>query len=253
MPPDRTLYQFAFSHYNEKARWGLDWKGLAHRRVYLLPGPHARRVARLSGQTQTPVLVSGDRVIAGSTAILEAIEGEAPARPLFPADPRERVDVDRSIEWLDETVGPAVRLALFEEMLATPRYAARVFTAGQPAWKRAAYTTLMPVLVPKLRAAMSIDRENARLAGITIEKALDRIATATAATGHLVGSRFTAADLTAAALLFPLCFPAELPVALPRPAPERIEAWLARWADHPGVAWTRRIFANHRRPPSAPR
>ena len=28
-PAVPELFQFAFSHYNEKARWVLDWKGVA--------------------------------------------------------------------------------------------------------------------------------------------------------------------------------------------------------------------------------
>jgi glutathione S-transferase len=34
-----TLYQFQFSHYCEKARWALDYKGLAYAPKNLLPGP----------------------------------------------------------------------------------------------------------------------------------------------------------------------------------------------------------------------
>jgi glutathione S-transferase len=51
-----VLHQFQQSHFNEKARWGLDWKGLPHRRVSHLPGPHLPQTRRLSGQTATPVL-----------------------------------------------------------------------------------------------------------------------------------------------------------------------------------------------------
>ncbi|MCA9686256.1 MAG: glutathione S-transferase N-terminal domain-containing protein, partial [Myxococcales bacterium] len=47
------LVQFAFSHYNEKARWALDYKGLAHRRRSLLPGPHVPVVKLLTGKAET--------------------------------------------------------------------------------------------------------------------------------------------------------------------------------------------------------
>jgi glutathione S-transferase len=60
MDPARVvLHQFVASHYNEKARWALDWKGVAHRRITYFPGPHALAMRRLSGQTATPVLVEG--------------------------------------------------------------------------------------------------------------------------------------------------------------------------------------------------
>ncbi len=49
--PSRELYMFRKSHFNEKARWTLDLKALPHRRIALLPGPHAstdRKSTRLN-------------------------------------------------------------------------------------------------------------------------------------------------------------------------------------------------------------
>ncbi len=54
-PP--VLWQFRFSHFNEKARWALDWKGIAHVRRSLLPGFHVPRVLWMTGQKSVPVLV----------------------------------------------------------------------------------------------------------------------------------------------------------------------------------------------------
>ena len=41
--PAVTLHQFRYSHFNEKVRWALDFKGIAHERVSELPGPHRAR------------------------------------------------------------------------------------------------------------------------------------------------------------------------------------------------------------------
>ena len=51
-----VLWQFTASHYNEKARWALDYKGVPHVRRSLLPGAHAVRIRRMTGQTAVPVL-----------------------------------------------------------------------------------------------------------------------------------------------------------------------------------------------------
>ena len=48
-------------------------------------------------------------------------------------------------------------------------------------------------------------------------RALDRIESERAGRDHLVGDRFTVADLTAAALLYPLVWPPEFPYELPEP------------------------------------
>ena len=62
---------------------GLDWKGVRHERRTHLPGPHGPLITRLSGQTQTPVLLIDGAVVAGSQRILD--ERRLPGRPLFPA------------------------------------------------------------------------------------------------------------------------------------------------------------------------
>ena len=81
------LWQFRASHFNEKARWALDWKGIRHERRSLLPGPHAPVVLWLTGQTAVPVLQIDGETVADSTRIIEALERRSPERPL-PAPPR---------------------------------------------------------------------------------------------------------------------------------------------------------------------
>ena len=242
-----TLHQFNFSHFNEKARWALDWKNVPHDRVDMLPGPHAGAARKLSGQTATPILVLDDEAIAGSAAIVEAVDAGFPGASLFPADPLLRAEAERWIDWLDEEVGPAVRLSLFHVLLPESRYAARIFGGGQPAWKGAPYRLVFPALVPRLLKMMGIDDDSASEAAETIAKALDRVADGVRERGYLVGDRFTAADLTAASLLMPLCFPAEGPVDLVAlPPPPTLARWLARWEGHEAIAWTRRMYATHR-------
>ncbi|MEN8185402.1 MAG: glutathione S-transferase N-terminal domain-containing protein, partial [Myxococcota bacterium] len=88
--PDLELLQFPYSHFNEKARWGLDHKGLAHRRTSVLPGPHAPRIQRLTGQSQVPVARFGGAWVNGSARILDELERRQPEPPLYPSDPAER-------------------------------------------------------------------------------------------------------------------------------------------------------------------
>src|SRR6187397_1382247 len=61
--PMTTLYQFEFSHFCEKARWALDYKGLAHERRNLLPGLHARVARKLASNSSLPILVDNGAVV----------------------------------------------------------------------------------------------------------------------------------------------------------------------------------------------
>ena len=52
-----VLWQLQISHYVEKVRWALDYKRVPHIRRTLLPGLHAVKTKRLTGDTSTaPVL-----------------------------------------------------------------------------------------------------------------------------------------------------------------------------------------------------
>src|SRR5439155_518505 len=82
-PP--VLWQFRFSHFNEKARWALDWKGIAHVRRSLLPGFHIPRVLWMTGQKSLPVLVLGGETIHDSTRIIERLERLRPEPALYPS------------------------------------------------------------------------------------------------------------------------------------------------------------------------
>ena len=65
----------------------------------------------------------------------------------------------------------------------------------------------------------------------------------------LVGDSFSVADLTAAALLYPLVLPPEGP-RLPDP-PEALERFRAPLKERPGYRWVEEMFRRHRRSPDA--
>ena len=124
--PEIELFQFQGSPFNEKARWALDWKGLAHERISLLPGPHVRTIQKLSGQAKTPVLRYAGQVVPGSAQIIDTLETRHPAPPLYPADASQRARALEIQREFDEEVGPAVRCAKFFEVM-DPAYVKQVF------------------------------------------------------------------------------------------------------------------------------
>ena len=247
MDPERVvLHQFAASHFNEKARWALDWKGVPHRRRTHLPGPHAPAMLRLSGQRTTPVLVLEGRVIPGSASILAALEERFPERPLVPADPK---DAERALAWqarFDAEVGPAVRTAVFSVLIHEPGQLCRTFSQGKPAWSSALYRAAFPLTRALFRRANVGDAANVERAFAKCEEALDLVAREVRPSGQLVGDAFSVADLACAALLAPLVSPEHPDMSQPRPRPPAVEAFLARFASHPAAAWVREQYRKHR-------
>src|SRR5207245_4303554 len=93
MSDDRSglplLWHFPISHFNEKARWALDWKRLPHRREVLALG-YMSRAWWASGQVRLPILFLDGVAVSDSTRIIEALEKRQPEPPLYPSDPAER-------------------------------------------------------------------------------------------------------------------------------------------------------------------
>jgi glutathione S-transferase len=242
---DFDLYQFKRSHYNEKARWALDYKRLPHTRHSLLPGPHKLTVTRLSGQAQVPVLRHGRQVIAGSARIIDYLEQLVPEPALYPPRPDALAKAQEIQTWFDAEVGPAVRCAAFSDLMDDPSYFARTFTDDRSFATRAIYRALLPVTQALMKRDLGITPDSIAPARATVQTALDRVTEDSRATGYLVGDAFSVADLAAAALLMPAVQPPEGPT-YPEPLAAVVDRWTARWADHPGAAWVRGIYNRHR-------
>ena len=114
------LYTFQVSHFAEKARWALDWKGVKYQERRLLPGPHLAVTRRLGKVTSVPILVCDGQVVQGSSAIIDFADERWPDRPLTSQTAAER-DRERELErWLDDELGAPVRRVFYFHALGEP-------------------------------------------------------------------------------------------------------------------------------------
>ena len=138
-----VLWHIPFSHYSEKARWALDYKGIAHRRR-VLGSNYLIRVWRATGQGKLPVLWLDGRAIADSTRIIAALEEHYPEPPLYPREAAARQRALALEDDLDETLGPALRAAVVTPLFRhDPDTALRMLTTGMGS---KAYPGLRPLL-----------------------------------------------------------------------------------------------------------
>ena len=243
-PP--VLWQFRISHFNEKARWALDWKGLAHVRRSLLPGLHVPRVLWMTRQKKVPVLVVDGQAIADSSRIIEAVERLRPDPPLYPANEADRRRALEIEDWFDEELGPHIRRAAFHDILPHTDYAAGFLASGASPFARSAYRMLFPAVRAAMRFDMGIDPPRAELSRAKTLAALDRLEAELRPSGYLVGDRFSVADLTAAALFAPLVMPPEFPYELPQPLPDPVARFRESVASRPGFRWVAEMYRRHR-------
>ena len=116
---DPVLWHIAVSHYNEKARWALEFKGVEAERKAPPPGAHMAVALWLTrGRSKTfPILELDGRAIADSTAIIAALERSFPEPPLYPADPADRDRALKLEDFFDEELGPYARQLAFHELI----------------------------------------------------------------------------------------------------------------------------------------
>ena len=241
------LLQFRHSPYNEKVRWALDVKHVPHRRRSLLPGPHLATVKRLTGRSATPVLLHDGIALDGSARIIEWLEAHQGEPALMPTDPALRDEALRIQGWFDDDLTPRIRRPVLDALLRQPGCFARIFADGAPEIKRIAYACAVPLAAPLVRKGNGITGAAAIEDGHrAATEALDFVAARSAATGYLCGHAFSVADLTAASTLAVLIRPVDSPMSCPEPVARSFRELMDRYADHPGAAWVRRIYAQHR-------
>jgi glutathione S-transferase len=243
---DPVLWQFKYSHYNEKARWALDFKQVPHVRRSLLPGPHVPRVWWMTGQKAVPVLVLEGKAIADSTRIIEALERRRVDPPLYPRGDQDRGRALALEEFFDEELGPHLRRTWFYEVMPDADFTVAQIAVGWSSTTQRLYRAMYPLVSPVMRADMRIDAAGAALGRTKVQAALDRIAAELQPSGYLVGDAFSIADLTAAALLSPLVMPAEFPYPLITPLPASAARYRSSLASHPAFQWAVEMYRKHR-------
>jgi glutathione S-transferase len=253
--PLPTLWQIDVSHFSEKARWALAWKGVEHRRRSPVPGAHMAVALWLTrGAHYTfPVLSIDGRRIGDSTAIVAALEERYPEPPLYPADVSQRRRALELEEFFDEELGPQIRQLAWYEFGNDPESFAALMeqTAPRPLARfgrpTAAYARAYTAL--RFRAGSAEEAERGRA---KVLAALDRLEAELGDGEYLVGDCFSVADLTAASLFYPLAQPDEGPLNADSPSARGFEAFRKQVEERRGLAWVREMFRRHRKPAKAP-
>ncbi len=244
------LVTIPISHYCEKARWALERADMPYREERHIQGVHQVAAKRAGGGKTVPVLVTDDGAIGESQDILAWIDERTPAqRRLFPADPVARAEVDALCKRFDERFGPQGRRLMYVHMLPQRELVLSFNNQGVPWWEdralRHGWTVIQHFVKRELGivAGVEVADEAAVFGELDFVEGL-------LADGrpYLCGERFTAADLTFAALAAPVVIPEVYGVLLPQPdvMPAQLAAIVHRARAHPAGRYALKLFAEHR-------
>jgi glutathione S-transferase len=209
------LYQFELSHYCEKIRLILDYKGLEYRKVEVTPGLGQLDLYQMSGQRQVPVLKDGVNVIADSTAIAHYLDKAYPNKPILPADPSQRALCLILEEWADESIGPNGRKVMLGAFNQNPDFRTAALPANTPDFLKTLVGSVPAELLDVIGMGMGLSADTLKAAQETLEQALESLSVLLSDRPYLVTDHPTLADFAVAGLSMYIKFPAGQYLDLP--------------------------------------
>jgi glutathione S-transferase len=242
------LYQFELSHYCEKIRFVLDYKGLEYRKVEVTPGLGQLDLFKLSGQRQVPVLKDGNEVIADSTAIAQYLDQKYPDRPIYPTDAKQRAYCLILEEWADESIGINARKAMLGAFSQNPDFRTAALPASTPAFLRTLVESVPREALDVLGLGAGLGADATKAAQKAMAQNLEALCLLLNDSPYLITDHPTLADFAVAGLSMYVKFPAGDYVDIPNSLKGKGVPGLAdNLAYDVFWAWRDRLYAEYRK------
>lgn len=212
------LVTIPFSHFNERARWALNYFGQSPPERRYLPMFHFwgvwratrgrnGKVDKNSSRFSTPVLMTDDVCLADSGEILQWADATfgTDATTLYPAEHREEIQkFEREVH--DRIGGHTRRIAYFY-VFSSKTALHELARDNTGPWQTALFRMASPLARVAMKKRFKLDRNGLESSVSRVRDAFADFDDRLQDRRYLFGDRFTAADLTLAAIASPVLFP----------------------------------------------
>lgn len=238
------LYQFPISHYCEKIRWTLAYKGLNYKTRNLLPGLHVLKTKKLSKGYLVPILVDNGRVITESSNIISYLDEYYPDKCLTPDDGGLQKEALEWEQYVDNEIGIHIRRCFYHILLEHPEILIPLFAHNGPWYGKLLLKRIFPKMRVKMLKIFNINDQSVQKSNERLAAAIDKLYAHYQENKFLVANTFTRADLSAASLLAPLYMPDQYGLSLPDPLPVELQALIDGFRDK--TQWVHDMYRGYR-------
>jgi glutathione S-transferase len=247
MPNQFRLITIPVSHYSEKVRWGLDYLQIPVRELPHMPPFHRLATGKYGGES-TPVLIAGDGTIStDSTQCLRYLDTLQPGK-LYPIEPSVH-ELTTELELLfNQTLGVHSRRWGYSYIL-TPKLVYSRWTLGVPVWEKLLFPIVFPKIRSMIQSSMDITATSAAESFAQINKVFARVDEVLSdGRQYLLGDRFSAIDITFAALAAPILQPpqAHIPPTPLAELPTQMQSEIHHCRVTPAGEFGLRMYREHR-------
>jgi glutathione S-transferase len=201
-----VLHRFPISHFCEKVRAALDFKGLDYQVKNHEAGAGQIHIFRISGQPKLPVIEHDGTVVADSTEIALYLERTFPDhRRLLPLEPDKRREVLALEDRLDQVLGANGPLAWMRYALRDARFLDRIGAARMPLGRT--WLSVMAAAVRRTDRVIAPVTRRFDIADQAVRDMLAELCRRLETSKYLAGDEPTLADVTAAGLTYAFKFP----------------------------------------------
>ena len=240
------LLIFPHSHFCEKARWALDYKGIPYKSVPIMPCIHLITMRRYAQDTAVPVLLDDNDIVQGSSKIIDYLDHKFPSHPLTPEGENDRQACLEIEQAMDDLIGVSIRQIFYARLHTNPDYLRHCFTYSMPIWKRIFFPLIFPVLRYKIHQFYVISSKHVEQGKREFERAMKEIEKILGHRNYLVNEKFSRADMSVASMLSMLVMPDQHPFPWREIPDPETRAYYNEFQDHPVTHWVRKMYQDHR-------